>query len=1247
MDNIESSIAIIGMAGRFPGAKNITEFWENIKNGVESITSFSDEELLEAGIDPELLKQPDYVKAKGMLDDIAGFDANFFGFTPKDASITDPQQRLFLECAWEALEDAGYDTNRYSGDIGIYGGAGGFDTYFLKNLANNAEIMDTVGNYQVTLSNDKDFLCTRTAYKLNLTGPAVTVQTACSTSLVAIIQACQSLLHYQCDMVLAGGACITMPNKAGYLYQTGMIMSPDGHCRAFDANAQGIVDGNGVGIVVLKRLEEALEDKDNIYAVIRGSHINNDGAAKMNYTSPSIEGQTKVIEEALATAEVDPETITYVEAHGTGTALGDPIEIAALTQAYNTDKTGYCAIGSVKTNVGHLDIASGVTGLIKATLALKHQQIPPSLHYESPNPEIDFANSPFYVNTELSEWQTDGIPRRAGVSSFGIGGTNAHMILEEAPPVQSAVKSRPSQLLLISAKTDSALETYANKLVEYLQQHPDLNLADVAYTYQIGRRDFSQRKMLIGNDIKAMVNCQSITATANTINSVVFMFSGQGSQYANMGLELYQTEIEFREQVDYCCQVLQPHLGIDLRLVLYPTTNTGKDINQTVFSQPALFVIEYALAKLWMSWGVQPSAMIGHSIGEYVAACLAGVFTLDEALLLVASRGRLMQSVPKGSMLAVPLTEKELQPLLTDGIDLAVINIASQCVISGTEEVLELFATQLLADKGLECKLLYTSHAFHSEMMQPILPAFLEQVEKVNLQPPQIAYLSNVSGTWITSEEATDPNYWVQHLRQTVRFADGLQELVTEAKYILLEVGPGRTLSSFAKRHPERVTGQVVLTSLRQPNDEISDSSFLIKTLGQLWLNGIKIDWTNFYAKEQRQRLSLPTYPFERQKYWIEASTKIIFEKIDDLKVLRNEKTVALNPQKKLDDNYVSPRNETEQKITEIWQQFLGIENIDIHDDYFELGGDSLLAVQLIAKLCQIFQIKLPSNILLSSSTIAKLTQSIKNPSLFETQSSVLVKIQTGKSFKNPLFLIHPVGGQVYFYRHLAIHLGAEQPVYGLQAQGIDGEKSPLTSVEEMATQYIAALRVVQPNGPYLLGGSSFGGTVAFEMAQQLHKVNQKVNLLALIDTPKELPDIPLSDIDILIYLLEVGGSIEFDLSQLRQLSSEEQLKYFVEHSQFAKEFTPDTALEQIRNFLYLFKINVQALQNYKPRSYSGEILFFKARDLESDLNVPNPEQGWHNIATMKIYEIPGNHITMNYSPHVEVMADHIKKYLI
>ncbi|QDL10795.1 polyketide synthase [Brasilonema octagenarum UFV-E1] len=874
-----SEIAIIGMAGRFPGAKNVEEFWQNLQSGVESISFFSDEELLSSGIEKAVLSDPNYVKARAVLEDVELFDASFFGFNPREAEVSDPQQRLFLESAWQAIENAGYNSETYEKSIGVYAGTS-INSYFF-NLYSNQNLINSVDSFQLLIGSDKDFLTTRVSYKLNLTGPSYTVQTACSTSLVAVHLACQSLLNGECDMALAGGVSISASRKAGYFYKDGAIGSPDGHCRAFDAKAQGTVSGEGVGIVVLKRLEDALADGDSIHAVIKGSAINNDGSFKVSYTAPRIDTQAKVIRTAQVVAEVEPETITYIEAHGTGTSLGDPIEIAALTQAFrsSTEKKGFCAIGSVKTNIGHLDAAAGVTGLIKTVLALKHQKIPPSLHFEQPNPQIDFANSPFYVNTILSEWKTNGTPRRAGVSSFGIGGTNAHVILEEAPAIETSATSRPWQLLLLSAKTSTALETATTNLTTHLQQHPDLNLADVAYTQSVGRRAFDHRRMVVSQDINDAVKALSIIDPQRVFTHyqqpsnrpVVFMFSGQGTQYVNMGRELYQSQPIFTQAVDNCCELLKPHLGLDLRHVLYPNEaqkdRATEQLQQTFVAQPALFSIEYALAQLWMAWGVHPETMIGHSIGEYVAATLAGVFSLEDALALVAKRGRLMQQLSTGEMLSVQLPEQEVQPLLGTEMSLAATNGPAYCVVSGPTGAIERLH-QKLQEKGIGCRKLHTSHAFHSQMMEPILEPFSHSLQKVTLNPPKIPFVSNVSGTWITAAEATHPKYWVKHLRQTVRFSSGIAELIKTHERILLEIGPGRTLSTFAKQH--HVDDLVVLTSIRHPQEQHSDVAFLLNTLGRLWLFGVKVDWSGFYANEQRHHIPLPTYPFERQRYWIE-----------------------------------------------------------------------------------------------------------------------------------------------------------------------------------------------------------------------------------------------------------------------------------------------------------------------------------------------------------------------------------------
>ncbi|MFP5263075.1 MAG: amino acid adenylation domain-containing protein [Blastocatellia bacterium] len=875
------AIAIVGMAGRFPGARNVKEFWENLKGGVESISFFSEQELLDSGMDATLLNDPNYVRAGGILKDVELFDAPFFGFNPREADITDPQHRLFLECAWEALEQAGYNSETYGGSIGVYAGIS-MSSYFLMNLQSNPEVMSGPAGFQVMVGNDKDFLATRVSYKLNLKGPSLTVQTACSTSLVATHLACQSLLNGECDMALSGGVSVSIPQKKGYLYQEGGIASPDGHCRAFDHRAQGTVSGNGVGVVVLKRLSKALADGDQIYAVIKGSSINNDGSIKIGYTAPSVGGQAEVIAAAQAQANVDPETITYIEAHGTGTPLGDPIELAALTNVFNraTDKKSFCAIGSVKTNIGHLDAAAGVAGLIKTTLALHHKVLPASLHFERPNPNIDFLNSPFYVNTSTSEWKASSTPRRAGVSSFGIGGTNAHVVVEESPAVEASAGSKPWNLLVLSAKSRPALEAASTNLARHLKENPGLNISDVAYTLQVGRRKLPHRRTLVCSDLQDAAsmlegaNPARISTSEQEARSrnVIFMFPGQGTQYVNMGLELYEQEPYFREQIDLCSEILKPHLGLDLNKTLYPDeasrAEAARLLRQTDMTQPALFVIEYALARTYMNWGVRPDAMIGHSIGEYVAACLAGVFTVEDALRLVARRGRLMQGLPRGAMLAVWMAERELTPMLGDELSAAAVNGPSMCVVSGPLRAIEEFERRL--EGGTKRRRLPTSHAFHSSMTEPILDEFRALVRGLRLNAPKITYISNVTGTWITPEQATDASYWADHLRKTVRFSEGLREATGKAGTVLLEVGPGQTLGKLARQQAEKDSELVIISSMKEEGEAGSAQERLLKAIGKLWLADITIGWGALYDGERRRRVELPTYPFEKARYWIE-----------------------------------------------------------------------------------------------------------------------------------------------------------------------------------------------------------------------------------------------------------------------------------------------------------------------------------------------------------------------------------------
>ncbi|WP_199741742.1 type I polyketide synthase [Corallococcus sp. CA047B] len=876
----ELAIAIVGMAGRFPGASDVEAFWRNLRDGVEGIRAFTDEELRARGVPESALRSPDFVRSGAVLEDVDLFDAGFFGYSPREAALMDPQHRAFLECAWEALERSGFDPET-SRSVGVFAGTS-LSTYLLFNLLTHRELIEAGDTFQVMIGNDKDFLATRLAYHLDLRGPSLDVQTGCSTSLVATHLACQALLGFQCDVAVAGGVSVDVPQRTGYTHQAGGIASPDGHCRPFDAQGQGTVFGSGVGIVVLKRLEDALRDGNPIHAIIRGSAINNDGASKLGFTAPSVEGQVEVIARAQAMAGVTPDQIEYVETHGTGTLLGDPIEVSALTQVFreSTDATRFCALGSVKSNIGHLDAAAGVAGLIKATLAVEHGLIPPTLHFQTPNPNIDWEHSPFFVNAAPHAWSAKNGPRRAGVSSFGIGGTNAHAILEQPPALPASGPGRPWKLLVLSAKTEAALDAATVRLAEHLERHPEVELADVAHTLQRGRKAFAHRRFLVCEDTRdaAAVLASGDPERLVTANdrledrSVVFMFPGGGAQYLRMGEALYAQEPVFREHFDACAALLKRHAGLNLHDIVYPARTaeeTEGKLTRTSTALPALFVVEYALAKLWMSWGIEPQAMIGHSVGEYVAACLAGVFSLEDALKLVCERGRLFERLPRGEMVSVSLSEEAMRPLLGDHLSLAALNGPEQCVVAGDSAAVERLVAEL-GTRGVEFRRLHIDVAAHSHLVEPILPAFGTFLAKLKLGAPTRPFVSGVSGTWITPAEATSPDYWVRHLRHTVRFGQGIQTLLTEPKHVLLEVGPGRTLSSLARLQIDRASTVLTAASMRSTRETQPDGAFLLTTLGRLWQAGVRIPWSRVHADEQRRYVVLPTYPFERRRHWMD-----------------------------------------------------------------------------------------------------------------------------------------------------------------------------------------------------------------------------------------------------------------------------------------------------------------------------------------------------------------------------------------
>jgi iturin family lipopeptide synthetase A len=900
MSGAGGAVAVVGMAGRFPGAADVEELWRNLRAGVHSITFFDADELAAAGVEASLLRDPAYVPARGVLEGADGFDAGFFGFTPREAEVMDPQHRIFLETAWEALENAGYDSRRIGETVGIF--AGSSTSMHLAHVLARPELAAAVGALQVELGNGKDFLALRAAHRLDLRGPAVSVQTGCSTGLVSVHLACQALLAGECDVAIAGGVSVRPGQDRGYRYAPGGILSPDGHCRAFDARAAGTVAGAGVALVVLRRLADALEAGDTVRAVIRGSAVNNDGAQKVGFTAPSVEGQAAVIEEALAVAGVDPGTVGYVEAHGSGTELGDPVEVAALAQAFGPGpRRGSCALGSLKTNIGHLDAAAGAAGLVKAVLAVERGEIPPSLHFEHPNPRIDFTASPFFVNTTLRPWPGDG-PRRAGVSSFGIGGTNAHVVVEQPPAAAPLLAARRWQLLALSARTPAALEAATDRLAAHLRAHPGQPLADVAWTLQAGRRAFAHRRVLVareGEDAAAALEARAPDRVAGgradeAARPVTFLFPGLGSHYAGMGRGLYEAEPVYRAEVDRCAELLRPRLGLDLRDVLYPPgapeeadgsggidlramlgRSTARDepgagLDDTGVAQPALFVTEYALARLWMHWGVRPAAMMGHSLGEYVAATLAGVWSLEDGLMLTTERARMIAELPAGGMLGLAVPEAEARAFLRDGLCVAALHGPSITVLSGPAAAVDALQAEMAA-RGAVHRRLPVRHAFHSAMMEPVAGRLADLLAGLRLHAPGIPFVSNVTGTWIRASDATDPAYWARHLCGRVRFGEGVEALARDGYRLFLEVGPGHALRMLAVQLD--VWGDAppaVVASLRHGYERHPDAAHLLGAAGRLWAAGADVDWRAMHAHERLHRVPLPTYPFERTRFRVD-----------------------------------------------------------------------------------------------------------------------------------------------------------------------------------------------------------------------------------------------------------------------------------------------------------------------------------------------------------------------------------------
>ncbi|MDK1378729.1 MULTISPECIES: non-ribosomal peptide synthetase/type I polyketide synthase [unclassified Sinorhizobium] len=1273
------AVAIIGMAGRFPGAENVDQFWSNLVNGIESIADLDEQTLREAGVDPATFGMPNYVKREAVISGVDLFDAAFFGISPKEAAWMDPQQRILLQTAYQALDHAGYGSRGTAEDrVGVFAGVGA--NRYLAEREAGWKLLDSE-KMQIRVLNGHDFTATRIAYKLNLTGPCVSVQTACSTSLVAVHLACQSLRSNECDMALAGGASISLPHGKGYLHQQGHIFSPDGHCRAFDAKAQGTVRGSGAAVVVLKRLSDACRDGDYIWAVIKGTAINNDGAAKVGFTAPSADGQAAVIQAALTDADVSADTISYVEAHGTGTYLGDPIEISGVTKAFqsHTARKQFCAIGSVKANIGHLDAAAGVTGLIKLAVMLNRGVIPASLYFDKPNPNIEFQESPVFVNKTCTPWPKLSEPRRGGVSSFGIGGTNAHTILEEAPPQRGEQGGRRPHVFPVSGASRSALTKMLVQLAGFMRQRDTQHsAANIAYTLQKGRAALRYRTSFVASDLveladqldQAALQVGASREVSGSEHRIVFMFSGQGGQQIGMGRELYEEELVFRNAIDECANWLTEFAQIDFRRLLYKEGKPDGELEPQLEAiiQPVIFATQYAMAKLFISWGIFPSAVIGHSIGEYAAAHIAGIISLPDAIRLTLIRGQITSRVPAGGIVAVALAAEELQPYWNESLSLAAINGPRQCVVSGPASEIAAFYERLQA-KSIESKRICASHAGHSSLLDPILPEFRIHAEQVELHAPQIPFMSTVTGDWLENEAQLDGGYWVRNLRETVQSHRAFDRLVQSGHELFIETGPGAALTRHSRQFKSKSSRHSVVAFAALPGDDSGqgDHASLLQTLGELWTCGVRIDWSGLHHRRPLQRAPLPPYAFDCKSYWLDAvATNNRRQYADanqsDPATMSVDRPVENKEGHSPDVIEVSAEAALDRQIAAVFGQVLGLNDVALTDSFFDLGGDSLSALSAINRIGQLTGEKLAPSLLLEHQTPRALAAALSETSR-SARPGALIPIQTSGS-RVPLFCAHPIGGQVLFYKHLAEALGAEQPLFGLQARGLNGEAIPHLSIPVMAREYIEAIKSVHPRGPYQLAGLSMGGSVAWEMACQLRDAGDEVALVGLFDARAfhENEDLTsegyhrvLGNSHIPEWLSEPAVTLSVLFPALkkhwRKLKSVKRERQVTALFDFGRQAggVPDVSETHLDHLLTVAEANRIALRDYTPRpNDSRTVLFTAEKGLRISINQPNGDLGWKEFARgrLEIHEVPGDHYSMIAPPHVNVLAKKLSNYL-
>jgi len=1238
----EFSLAIIGLSCAVPGAENIDQFWKLLESGKSGIVEYTTEELLEEGIPASQINQNHYIKKSGLLPSTPYFDTEFFGYSPKEARFMDPQHRLMLEHCYLAFETSGIIPWDYPGKIAVFASAGQ-NKYLLKNILFSSE-REQWSDFQTMIGNENDFLANRVAYKLNLKGPALTVQAGCSSSLVAVQLAYQSLLNYQCDMALCGGVSLNVPVKEGYVYKDGAILSPVGECRAFDADASGTIFGSGVGVILLKRLNDAIKDKDPIVAVIRGAATNNDGLNKIGFTAPSIDGQADVIKEAQSIADISSSKISYIEAHGTGTKLGDPIEIAALSKVFGSSvhREAPCYIGSVKTNIGHLDAAAGIVGLIKTALSLKHKKIPPSLHYKKPNPEMKIEETPFKVNTELRSWETIDNRRIAGVSSFGIGGTNAHILLESYNSEEVEQEAENRWLLFpVSSKAPAQTEEYKNKLIHSLEHADAGRKINTVYTLAVGRKKYNYRNYFIA-PVKDDWDYEQIKHTAGASSKAVFkspqsvfLFPGQSAQYAGMGKELYNDNSLFRGYLDRCLAIIDKKTGWNSKELIFNLADKKSNsiIDTTQYTQPLLFSFEWALGKTLIDLGVPCNIFTGHSFGEYSAACLAGAFSLDDGIQLVIDRGSVMLQAPEGSMLAVFSSLEEINNYLPDNVDIAGLNTPKQVVFSGENKAIDAFEKKLNS-KDIICNKIRTTSAFHSRLMDTVSDKFLSALNKITFLPLKKTVISNVTGNFLHPGYVYSKEYWLGHLRNTILFEKGILSLKEKQDLVFIEVGPGAVLSKFVRAIHTNSNKVIIQTQPSSASGE-DGSLFFLKALGNIWKTGINISFAKVNLTKNAKRIPTATYPFVRKKYWIypDSIMKISGDISQDS--VKGNTSITQNNSDSVCES-----------LKGIWKDVLGYDEIEANQNFFDLGGDSLLAVELLKQINTKFNIKLKlSEILLNPELehMNEVIEKIESPDfILKNNFPIMFPVQA-KGSLTPLFLIAGAHGNRYYnletmessyeedflryFSSLIGFLGKEQPLYGFRPKGIFFNEKAHKNVKEMATAYISELKRIQPEGPYIIGGECVGGSVAYEIAKQLTDKGDKVEHLILMDTPRP---------GIMRCIREEYNNnrwrVKKILNNFADTKKKEKLSYRIrllvsKFLHLLSVYFPLTVRQ--RSIIHVLESSLfyqRKLLTYKPEKYSGKVTLIINEEWQRRM----PDLKWDKeiLPLLNVNIVPGNHLT-------------------